>query len=93
MTAWDELIAKSTAVVGSDAWTHLVSDLPGGPGGPGETILLEGPKSMELALAPLELTVASTAVYMEVGEQGIAMVESSSDMTIDIDDGEMTIGD
>lgn len=34
MTAWQELLAKSTAPSGSTAWVHLVSQSPGGgPGG------------------------------------------------------------
>ena len=38
MTAWDELIAKSTAPTGSDAWTHLISVGTGG----GNTIVIIG---------------------------------------------------
>lgn len=92
MTAWDELIAKSTAPVGSDAWTHLISDPPGGPGG-GETVILEGERSMYIAGTDLDMVVADTELHLEIGEQSIAMVESTSDMAVDIDDRGMTIGD
>lgn len=30
MTAWEELLAKSTAPLGSTAWEHLISQAPGG---------------------------------------------------------------
>lgn len=91
MSSWAELIAKSTAAVGSDAWEHLISDAPGGGGG--ETIILEGARTMDIASPGLDMIVGNANLNLEVGEQSIAMVESSSDMVIDIDDRGMTLGD
>jgi len=90
VSAWNELLTNSIAPLGSDAWTHLMSQ----EGGGGGTVVLDGERFMTVGEQSLQLLANDEGLIAAIGDAILAVVEpGGATMAIEIDDGEITLGD
>ena len=87
MDAWTQLLEKSTAVPGSDAWTHLLAQEGGGVGGfLDATITLdqEDPTGVTIDFGTLNILVEDEAISVLVAEDAISVSVSDEDVTVEV---------